>query len=118
MAASRDPVRGRVSVILPVYNCADLLPECLRSLETQDLPHDELEVIAIDDGSTDGSGGLLDQFSAGHATRHVVHQPNSGWPGGPRNRGLERATGEYVFFLGGDDWLEPGAMRAWRDYAA
>jgi glycosyltransferase involved in cell wall biosynthesis len=117
MSASHGPVGARVSVILPVYNAADVLADCLRSLEAQDLPEDELEIIAIDDGATDGSGRMLDEFAAGHALRHVVHQPNAGWPGGPRNRGLERSTGGYVFFLDADDWLDPGALRAMRDYA-
>jgi CDP-glycerol glycerophosphotransferase len=69
-----------------------------------------LEVIAVDDGSTDGSGTLLDGWAERYSQITVVREPNSGGPGRPRNIGLDRATGTYVFFLDADDYLGPEAL--------
>ena len=98
----------RVSVVLPVYNTREYLAECLDSLVAQDVEEGALEVVAIDDGSTDGSGELLDEYAARHPFVRVLHQENSGWPGRPRNRGIEESRGEYVLFMDSDDWLGPG----------
>ncbi|MGN6781076.1 MAG: glycosyltransferase [Marmoricola sp.] len=106
-AATREPA---VSVIVPVYNTLPHLLECLDSLVAQTLRPD-LEVLAVDDGSTDGSGATLDEYAARHPELFtVVHQVNSGGPASPCNRGLERARGRYVSFLGADDHLAPDAM--------
>jgi len=95
-----------VSVIVPVYNTMPYLTACLDSLVAQTIGPDRLEVIAVDDGSTDGSGAEIDRFVAEHPEFvQAVHQPNSGGPASPCNRGLEVATGRYVFFVGGDDYL-------------
>ena len=99
-----------VSVIVPVWNVAEYVRECLDSLLHQTLPADQLEVIAVDDGSTDDSGVILDRYAAAHARIRVVHQPNSGGPGRPRNTGLDLANGRYVFFLDADDYLGPEAL--------
>jgi glycosyltransferase involved in cell wall biosynthesis len=101
-----------VSVIVPVYDSMPYLTGTMESLLAQDLAEGELEVIAIDDGSTDGSGEELDRFAAEDARLRVIHQPNSGWPGMPRNRGLELAGGEYVFFMDSDDTAAPDALRS------
>lgn len=71
---------------------------------------DRIEVIAVDDGSTDGSGRILDEYAARHRQVSAIHEPNSGGPGRPRNAGLDRAAGTYVFFLDGDDYLGPEAL--------
>ena len=107
----------RVSVIMPVYNTLEYLPEALESLRQQDMPAAQFEVLAIDDGSTDGSGELLDRWAAVHDNVRVVHQANSGWPGMPRNRGLEDSKGQYVFFMDSDDYLGPEALRRLHDFA-
>lgn len=100
-----------VSVVIPVYNTRPYLRACLDSLLRQTIGRDRLEIVAVDDGSTDGSGRLLDRFAARHpGTVKVVHQANSGGPAAPCNRGLELATGRYVFFLGSDDHLGPEAL--------
>lgn len=101
-----------VSVIIPVYNSMPYLTQTLTSVLEQDLPEAELEVIAVDDGSTDGSGEELDRFAQEHARLTVIHQPNSGWPGMPRNKALALARGEFVFFMDSDDTMAPDAMRA------
>ena len=99
-----------VSVVIPVWNVEPWLTECLDSALGQTLG-DGVEVIAVDDGSTDGSGRLLDARATRDPRLRVVHQPNSGGPGGPRNTGLDLATGRFVFFLDGDDYLDPDALR-------
>lgn len=101
-----------VSVIIAVYNTATYLPESLASLERQTLGFDRLQVILVDDGSYDGSERIVDEFAARHRENTVViHQPNSGTPSVPFNRGLDRATGRWVFFLGSDDVLDDDALQ-------
>ncbi|MGP4021740.1 glycosyltransferase family 2 protein [Actinomadura sp. 3N407] len=100
----------KVSVIVPVHNCAGSLDRAFRSIFEQTLPGELIEIIAVDDGSTDGGGEMLDRLAAGRPGFAVVHRSASGGPGRPRNVGIERATGEYVFFLDADDWLGPEAL--------
>ena len=99
-----------VSVILPAYNVARYLGTCLESLLAQTIGFEALEIVAVDDGSTDATGRLLDEFAAGRSNVVVLHQPNSGGAGAPRNRGIERSTGKYLFFLDPDDYLGPEAL--------
>ncbi|MFC7220505.1 glycosyltransferase family 2 protein [Streptomyces polyrhachis] len=107
-APGRDP---KVSVIIPVYNAADFLGECLESIAAQTIGFGNVEVVAVDDGSTDGSAALLDEWAARHPERiRVVRQENSGAPGGPRNRGIELAQGEFLFFADPDDYLGERAL--------
>jgi hypothetical protein len=81
------------------------------SLVRQSIGRSRLEVIAVDDGSTDGSGVVLDRFVRRFPDLFtVIHQPNSGGPAAPSNRGLRLATGRYVFFLGADDYLGREAL--------
>jgi glycosyltransferase involved in cell wall biosynthesis len=100
-----------VSVIVPVYNTMPYLRTCLDSLLRQTIDRRRLQIVAVDDGSTDGGGRLLDRLAARHPDLlTVIHQPNSGGPAAPCNRGLELATGRYVFFLGSDDHLGPESL--------
>ncbi|WP_182379023.1 glycosyltransferase family 2 protein [Nocardioides sp. WS12] len=100
-----------VTVIIPVYNTVDYLSACLDSLVGQTIGHERLEVVAVDDGSTDGSGELLEKYAASYSgVVRVFHQENSGGPARPCNAGLEHATGRYVFFLGSDDYLALDAL--------
>ncbi|MFJ4691668.1 glycosyltransferase family 2 protein [Streptomyces sp. NPDC088766] len=100
-----------VSVIIGAYEAMPYLVECLASVEAQSLDPARIEVIAVDDGSTDGSGDCLEEFAArAPMAVTVIRQANSGGPSGPRNVGLARATGRYVFFLDADDRLGPEAL--------
>jgi glycosyltransferase involved in cell wall biosynthesis len=99
-----------VSVVVPAYDVAPYLPRCLGSLLRQSVGFDRLEVVAVDDGSSDGTGELLDRFAAGRPNVTVVHQANSGGPGGPRNLGVALSRGEHLFFLDPDDHLGPEAL--------
>lgn len=100
-----------VSVIMPVYNMREYLEACLESVLGQKLNEYTLEVIAVDDGSTDGSGELLDAAAARDPRVKVIHQENSGWPGHPRNRGIEKASGRYLFFCDPDDLMPEESLR-------
>ena len=95
---------AKVSVIVPVYNPGKYIEPCIASLLGQTLPPDELELLFVDDGSTDDTPARLDKLAAEHAQVNVVHIPNSGWPGKPRNIGVDEATGEYVHFVDQDDY--------------
>jgi glycosyltransferase involved in cell wall biosynthesis len=100
-----------VSVVVAVYNTMPYLTECLNSLVGQSIGLDRLEVVAVDDGSTDDSGRELDRFAERYpGTVKVIHQENSGGPAAPSNRALEVATGRYVYFVGSDDHLGPEAL--------
>lgn len=92
------------SVIIPIYNTEQYLEACLRSVLNQ--TERSLEVIAIDDGSTDGSRAICDRLAGEDGRLLVVSQPNSG-QGVARNRGLDLASGRFVLFVDSDDLIEP-----------
>ena len=100
----------KVSAIVPVYNPGSDIDDCIRTLLDQSLPRDEYEVIFVDDGSTDGTGERLDALAAEHPHVRVDHIPNSGWPGRPRNVGIDMARGEFVYFVDNDDWVGHEAL--------
>lgn len=102
---------ARVAVVIPVFNAMPYLRELLESLAAQDMDPALFEVIAVDDGSTDGGGKLLDEYAAKHPNWRVVHQQNSGWPGKPRNVGINASAADYVFFCDADDKLGSEALR-------
>ena len=95
---------AKVSVIIPVYNIAAQLRQCLDSVAGQTLA--DLEIICVDDGSTDASSDILAEFTARDRRFTVLTQANAG-PGAARNLGLSHATGEYLIFLDSDDWFAP-----------
>jgi glycosyltransferase involved in cell wall biosynthesis len=97
---------GVISVIVPVYNVAKYLPECVENILEQD--YKQLEVILINDGSTDHSGAICDEYAAKDPRVVVIHQKNGG-AAAAKNAGLRAATGKYLSFVDSDDFLEPGA---------
>ncbi|MEU2426182.1 glycosyltransferase family A protein [Streptomyces sp. NPDC007851] len=109
--------RVKVSVIVPVYNTGKYVDECAPSLLEQSLPADEYEVIYVDDGSTDDTLSRLEKIAAGHPNVRVHTQPNSGWPGAPRNLGMRHARGEYIQFVDHDDKLGPEALERLYEHA-
>ncbi|WP_326752713.1 glycosyltransferase [Streptomyces hirsutus] len=100
-----------VTVVIGAYEAMPYLVECLASVEAQTIDPERLEVVAVDDGSTDGTGEYLEEFAERASLRvTVIRQANSGGPSGPRNVGLGKARGRYVFFLDADDRLGPEAL--------
>lgn len=100
-----------VTVVVAVYNTMPYLTECLDSLVGQSIGHERLQVVAVDDGSTDDSGKELDRYAQRYPDVFtVVHQPNSGGPAAPSNRALDLATGRFVYFIGSDDHLGEEAL--------
>ncbi|MBR5118186.1 MAG: glycosyltransferase [Muribaculaceae bacterium] len=93
-----------VSVIIPVYNVGRYLPKCLESIARQSFGN--FEVIVVDDGSTDDSGSIADDFAKLDSRFRVIHQKNLGLSAA-RNVGLDEARGEHITFVDGDDWIHP-----------
>lgn len=98
----------KVSVVVPVHNCSDYLIQCMDSIVTQRLR--EIEIICVDDGSTDDSLDILNYYASKDNRIQVIHQENR-YAGVARNEGLKRATGEYVAFWDGDDFFRASALR-------
>ena len=97
----------RISVIVPVYNVAPYLRDCLDSVLRQKFG--DFELICVDDGSTDGSSVILGEYAEKDMRVHIVRRANGGLSAA-RNSGLEVAVGEYVYFLDGDDSIVPDAL--------
>lgn len=93
-----------VSVIVPVYNSQDYLRQCLTSIQKQTYPF--LEIILVDDGSTDNSEKICDEFATKDSRFKVFHQKNSG-AAAARNLGIRKASGTFLSFIDSDDWVEP-----------
>ena len=93
-----------VSIIIPVFNVQDYLKDCLDSVCAQ--VYDNLEILLIDDGSTDSSGKICDMYADADSRFRVVHQENAG-AANAKNSGLDLAQGAFIAFLDSDDWVEP-----------
>lgn len=105
--STTKPEPGLVSVIVPTYNVAATLDQCLASIEGQ--THRQLEVIVVNDGSTDGSSAIAHAHAARDQRVSVVDKPNEGY-GASCNRGIGMAHGEWVSIVEPDDYLDPGAF--------
>lgn len=92
-----------VSILVPVYNVEAYLPQCLDSLLGQTYPH--LQIVLIDDGSTDGSWRVMQEYTSRDERIEIYHQDNQG-VGATRNHLLEKIKGDYVLFVDSDDWVE------------
>ena len=95
----------RISVIVPVYNVEPYLERCFDSVAAQS--YQNLEILLIDDGSTDGSGELCEELAERDERVRVIHKKNGGL-GSARNTGIRAATGQILSFVDSDDWIEPG----------
>ena len=104
----------KISVIVPVYNAEKYLKKCLDSVLNQTLK--DIEVICIDDGSSDSSFEILKKYSYNDDRVVIISQDNSG-PAKTRNKGIELATGEYLTFVDSDDWIELDALEKLYDNA-
>ena len=101
-----------ITVIIPVYNIMEYLPRCVRSVTAQ--TYRNLEILLVDDGSTDGTGELCDKLAAEDERIRVFHKKNGG-SSSARNYGLDQMQGEYVGFVDSDDYLESDAYERLMD---
>lgn len=101
-----------LSIIIPVYNASIYLQQCVNSILSQaDL---DIEIILVDDGSSDDSGRICDYFSETDSRVRTFHQPNAG-ASIARNVGLNHASGEWISFVDADDWVAPNYIRSFKD---
>ena len=106
--ARKPSMKPNVSIIIPIYNVKPFLEQCLESVLAQDMP--EIEVVCVDDGSTDGSSDIIDRFAARDERIVAVHKENGGY-GKAVNRGLEHATADYIGIVEPDDYVDPAMYR-------
>ena len=93
----------KISVIVPVYNVEKYLRKCIDSLTNQTLK--DIEIILVNDGSTDNSGSIIDEYAKQDKRVIAIHKENGG-QSSARNMGLDIAKGKYVGFIDSDDWIE------------
>lgn len=104
--------KEKISIIIPVYNVEKYLDECLRSIQNQ--TYQNFEALIVDDGSTDESASIARSYACAD-NRFVLYCKTNGGQGSARNYGLDRATGEYVAFCDGDDFLHPDYLEKLMD---
>lgn len=104
-----------ISIVIPVYNVLPYLDECVESILTQ--AREEVEIILVDDGSTDGSSEACETYSSETMDIKVIHKPNGGLASA-RNLGLEVAQGSYISFVDSDDRIAAGAMNRMVEWAS
>lgn len=107
---AEQPTAPRFSVIVPTFQTAAWVRECLDSINQQTFQG--FELLVIDDGSTDGTEHLIDQYAQDHSRVRTFHVPHNLGPGPARNLGLEHATGEYIIFVDSDDVLPQHAFKS------
>lgn len=93
---------SKISIVVPIYNVAPFIKECLDSLLAQ--TYRNIEIILVNDGSEDESGKICDEYKSKDIRIVVIHQDNAG-VGAARNRGMDAATGKYILFIDPDDWV-------------
>lgn len=104
-----------ISIIIPIYNVEDYLERCLDSILNQNISGD-IELICINDGSTDNSLSILENYKRDYPFITLINQTNIGL-GATRNKGMKMATGKYLMFVDSDDWLEQGCFSTLITYA-
>lgn len=97
-------MKKKISVIVPVYNTINYLKQCIESIINQ--TYNNLEIILVDDGSTDGSSQICDEYLKIDSRIKIIHKENGG-SSSSRNEGIKVATGSYISFIDSDDWLMP-----------
>ena len=103
-----------VSVVVPVYNTAPYLKKCLDSLLHQTL--DDIEIVVVDDGSTDGSDKIIDDYAQNFHQIIPIHKKNGG-VASAYQAGIDKSRGKYIGFLDSDDWVDKGMYQALWDKA-
>lgn len=103
----------KISIIIPVYNVALYLNECLDSILNQG--DSSIEIFLINDGSTDNSESICNEYVSKYDFITLINQPNSG-QSAARNAGLKRATGDYIWFIDSDDWITQDSLKVLRNH--
>lgn len=106
----------RLSIIVTVYNREKYIARCLDSLLDQSIPVTEYEIVVIDDGSSDSSGSILDEYACRYKNIHVTHKENRG-VAEARNTGLEKAKGCYITYVDSDDYVEKDCYSSLLEFA-
>ena len=114
LAVGRMEKKLKFSLIVPVYNVEEYLQQCIESCEKQNLQKDDYEIVAVNDGSTDGSLDILKGLAERYGNIVVVSQANAGLSAA-RNAGLEIARGKYIWFIDSDDWIEENTLQGLYD---
>jgi len=99
---------SKFSVVVPVFNIQEYISQCIRNILDQTFR--DFELIIVDDGSTDRSGEICDRLASADERILVIHKKNGGLSDA-RNDGMKKATGEYIIFVDGDDYIEPDALK-------
>ena len=97
----------KISIVIPIYNVEQYLEQCLSSIQAQ--KYDDLEVICVNDGSTDGSRKILTEWATHFPQMRIIDRENGGLSAA-RNTGLKEAKGDYIVFVDSDDWVEPSML--------
>ena len=100
----------KITIVIPAYNIETLLEKCVSSVAKQDYPKDKLEIIVVDDGSTDSTGALCDELASKYENVTALHKENGG-SSSARNLGLKHASGDYIGFVDSDDYVDPRMYR-------
>lgn len=104
----------KLSIIIPVYNVEQYLEKCLQSCLSQDIPHNDYEIIVVNDGSPDGSLAIAERIAKSTTNITVISQENCG-QSTARNVGISIAKGDYVWFVDSDDWIETNCLKQLTD---
>lgn len=104
----------KLSIIIPVYNVEQYLEKCLQSCLSQDLPHNEYEIIVVNDGSPDDSLNIAERIASTATNMTIISQANGGLSAA-RNTGMSVAKGEYIWFVDSDDWIETNCLKKLTD---
>lgn len=105
----------KLSIVVPTYNVEKYLEKCLRSCVIQNIPPSEYEIIVVNDGSKDNSLSIAESFASNYSNVYVISQVNKGLSAA-RNKGLQRAQGEYVWFIDSDDWIKENCLNDLMSY--
>jgi glycosyltransferase involved in cell wall biosynthesis len=100
----------KLSFIVPVYNTAAYLPKCIDSLLNQDIPHGDYQIILVNDGSTDDSLSICEEYKEKYSNIILLSQNNAG-QSSARNLGMTKAEGDYIWFVDSDDFIEQNCLR-------
>lgn len=100
----------KLSIIIPVYNSEKYITCCLESLLVQEMSANEYEIIIVNDGSTDSGGLIARDYTERHSNIHLFNQKNKG-VGTARNKGIELAKGDYIYFIDPDDYIAINVLK-------